>query len=147
LHTAFNIVYNAGFVVNNEPHIVPASSNYSVAVNASYGSFAVDQGVVYANGNTLNYVVSSPSVGQYTLGNGAYMFSASDANASVQISYSYIPADIEQACMEIVAERYRYRGHIGEVSKNINGHEKIVFSQQDMSDYVKGLLQPYRRVV
>ena len=142
-----NIVYNAGFVVNNELQIVPASGNYSVAVNAPYGSFAVDQGVVYAGGNSLNYVVSAPSVGQYTINNGVYVFAASDAGASVQISYSYTPSDIEQACMEMVAERYRYRSHIGEFSKNINGHEKIIFSQQDMSDYVKGLLQPYRRVV
>ena len=146
-YSNINIVYNAGFVVNNEPHIVPASSNYSVAVNAPYGSFAVDQGVSYVNGNALNYVVSAPTLGQYTINNGIYVFSASDANASIQISYSYVPSDIEQACMEMVGERYRYRSHIGETLKSTSMHDKVIFNTQDMSDYVKGLLQPYRRVV
>ena len=40
---------------------------------------------------------------------GVYSFAAVDAGASVLISYGFIPAAINNACIEWVAERYRYR--------------------------------------
>lgn len=142
-----NIVYTTGFIVNNEPQTVPASGNHSIAVNAPHGRFGADQGVVYANGIPLVNVAGSPVQGQYTINNGMYYFSAADSGINVQISYSYIPADIEHACMEMVGERYRYKNRIGEISKSLGGQETISFSQKDMPDFVRALLQPYRRVV
>lgn len=146
-HNNINIVYTTGFVIKNESHTVPSSANYSVAVNAPHGSFGADQGVTYANGTLLTYVAGSPSQGQYSISGGNYYFAAADAGTSVQITYSYIPADIEHACMEMVGERYRYKNRIGEVSKSLGGQETIAFSQKDMPDFIRMLLQPYRRVV
>ncbi len=142
-----NIVYTTGFVIKNEPQTVPASGTYSVAVNAPHGSFGADQGVSYANGAPLVNVTGSPAQGQYTVSEGYYYFAVADAGASVQINYSYIPADIEHACMEIAAVRYRYKNRIGEVSKSLGGQETIAFSQKDIPDFVRTLLQPYRRVI
>lgn len=142
-----NIVYTTGFTINNEAQTVPASGNYTIAVNAPYGSFGRDVIVKYANGNILNNVSNNPSAGQYTVNNGIYGFAAADAGANLLISYSYIPADIEHACIEIVGERYRYKNHIGEVSKTLGGQGSVSFSQKDMPDFVRTLLQPYRRVV
>lgn len=142
-----NIVYTTGFVIKNEAQTVPSSGNYSIAVNAPYGSFGADQGVAYTNGATLANVVSNPTQGQYAVVGGIYYFAAADASANVQISYSYIPADIEHACMELVGERYRTKNRIGEISKTLGGQETMAFSQKDMSDFITTLLQPYRRVV
>lgn len=53
-------------------------------------SFIADQGVVYSStGIPLQYVSSSPSIGQYSLSSGVYTFSSADAGASVLISYTY----------------------------------------------------------
>lgn len=146
-HSNVNIVYTTGYVVNAEAQVVPASGNYSLAVNAPYGSFGADQGVIYSNGTALANVAANPVQGQYSVSYGIYSFAAADAGSMVQISYSYIPADIEQACTTLVGEHYRYKNRIGEVSKTLGGQETISFSQKDMPDYVKTLLQPYRRVV
>jgi len=142
-----NITYTAGFVIQNEAQTVPASGNYVVAVNAPFGAWGIDQGVTYANGMALVSVSSNPAQGQYTANNGTYTFAAADASASVLISYSYVPSDVGHACMELVGERYRYKNRIGEVSKSLGGQETMAFSQKDMPDFIRTLLQPYKRVI
>jgi len=142
-----NIVYTTGFIVNGEAQTVPASTNYTLAAKAPYGSFGADIGVTYANGVPLAFVQGVPAAGQYGVSGGTYSFAAADAAAPVLLSYSYIPADIEHACMELTAERYRYKNRIGEISKSLGGQETMAFSQKDVPDYIKLLLQPYRRVV
>jgi hypothetical protein len=142
-----SITYTTGFVVSGEVQTVPASLPYTITVNAPQGSWGVDQGVAYANGVPLTLVASNPIAGQYTAAAGMYGFSSGDAGAGVLISYSYVPADVEHACIVMVGERYRYRGRIGEVSKSLGGQETMAFSQKDMPDFVRTLLQPYRRVV
>ena len=141
------IVYTAGFVIQNEAQTVPSDGG-EVDVNAPNGSWAVDQGVTYASSGVAFTPVSGiPSVGQYNVTAGAYTFSAGDANAAVLISYSYVPADIEDACITLVGERYKYKGRIGEISKTLGGQETMSYSQKDIPDYLKTMLQPYKRVV
>jgi hypothetical protein len=60
--------------------------------------------------------------------------------------YAAVPADIVQACIELVCQRYRERTRIGEVSKAMMSGETITFSQKDMSEPVKTLLSQYRAV-
>src|SRR5437667_379789 len=60
--------------------------------------------------------------------------------------YAVPPADLSQACIELVALRYRERGRIGEVAKAIGGGQTVSYSQKDMSDSIKSLIQQYRRV-
>jgi hypothetical protein len=148
-HQNIAVSYTAGFVIQNEAQTVP-SSGYQVTPNAPNGSFAVDQGVTYANGTPLTAVASAPATGQYvapTSANAYYQFAAGDANAAVLISYSYIPADIEDACINMVGERYNYKSRIGYISKSLGGQETMAFSQKDMPDFIRTMLQPYRRVV
>jgi hypothetical protein len=144
-----SISYISGFVVQNEAQTVPSGS-YQVTPYAPNGNFAVDQGVTYANGNPLNAVPSKPATGQYVApvnGSPYYQFAAGDANAAVLLSYSYVPADIEDACINMVGERYSYRSRIGTVSKSLGGQETMAYSQKDMPDYIRTMLQPYRRVL
>jgi hypothetical protein len=77
-----------------------------------------------------------------------YLFTARRQNVAVTYTAGYpqTPPEIAQACIELVALRYRERMRIGEVSKNIGG-EIVAFSQKDMSDPIKMLLQQYRLVV
>jgi hypothetical protein len=138
-----SIVYTTGYVISAEPQVV---TDLSVTPNAPYGNWGADQGVRYAAGGALACVESNPAEGQYAVSDGVYTFNAADAGASVLVSYSYIPADVEHACMEMIGERYRYKNRIGEISKTLGGQETIAFSQKDMPDYLRTLLQPYKRV-
>jgi hypothetical protein len=142
------ITYTAGFVITNEPQTVPASGSYTVTVNAPSGAWGADGGVSYAAGGAAFVAVASgPAQGQYSVSAGVYVFSSADANANVLVSYSYVPSDVGHACMELAGERYRYRNRIGEVSKSLGGVETMAFSQKDMPDYLRTLLQPYVRVI
>ncbi len=142
-----SITYDAGYKVSDELRVIPASGSYVVAAEAPYGSFAEGHKVSFANGTVLTRVQSAPGSGQYMLNAGTYTFAAADAGLQVLLSYSYIPADIEHACVALVAERYRYRSRIGEVSKSLGGQESMSYSQKDMPEFIKTLLQPYRRML
>ena len=62
----------------------------------------------------LTAVTGTPAAGQYNVSGGVYTFAAADAGANVLISYGFIPAAINNACIEWVAERYRYRTRVGQ---------------------------------
>jgi hypothetical protein len=66
---------------------------------------------------------------------------------SYTAGYPSIPPDIAQACIELVALRYRERTRIGEVSKSLGGAETVTYVQKDLSDAIKTLLQQYRMVI
>jgi hypothetical protein len=77
-----------------------------------------------------------------------YVFSRRAQNVVVTYTagYASVPTDIAQACIELVAQRYRERTRIGEVSKALMSGETVTFSQKDMSDGVKTLLAQYQAV-
>ena len=77
-----------------------------------------------------------------------YVFTRRAQNVSVTYTagYASVPADIAQACIELVCQRYRERTRIGEVSKSLMSGETVTYSQKDMSDDVKTLLSQYRAV-
>jgi hypothetical protein len=139
------VSYTAGYAVENEPWTVPGRP-YQVTVTAPFGSWAVDQGVT-ANGVAMTSVTTEPTASQYRVIDGVYTFAAADTGKNVLISYSFVPADIEQACLELVGERYRTKDRIGEKSKSLGGQETISYSTAAMGDHVKMLLHPYRKVV
>src|SRR5262249_6589951 len=69
-----------------------------------------------------------------------YVFTRRPQNVAVTYTaagYATTPPDIAQACIELVAQHYRERSRIGEVSKTVGGGETVTFSQKDMSDPVK----------
>ena len=71
------------------------------------------------------------------------------ANSTIQATYTggfvMVPADITQACIELVALRYKERERIGHQSKAIGG-ETVTYSIKAFPDSVKNLLDQYRRV-
>jgi hypothetical protein len=143
--------YSFGYCIQNEALVVPGTPFQSVPY-APYGPWSGDNGVPYAGGAPLTPVTGSPSQGHYvppTLAGESpvpyYQFSAADAGASVQLNYNYVPADVEQACIEVVAERYRYRSRIGQISQSIGGQETAAYLVKDgLTAAIKLRLDPYK---
>ena len=130
---AITIVYRAGYEIRSEMAIVPMAAPYVVSVQAPFGSWAVDTGIV---GASTAYSVTA----------GIYTFGAADAGASVALSYGYVPRDLSRAACEWVADRYVARTRIGQSAKTLGGQETTSFIVKAMPDVVSRLLQPYRRV-
>jgi hypothetical protein len=142
-----SVQYVAGFGITGEADTIPSASPYTVTVLAPNGPWGQDDGVTYASGQALAPVATNPAAGQYSVLEGTYTFAAADAGKQVLISYSYVPADIEQVCCELVGERFKYRNRIGEVSKSLNSQETVSYSQKDMPDTLTTMLQSYQRVL
>ncbi len=141
------VTYTAGYQVSGEAATVPAASGpYTVTAQAPYGPWASDQGVTYASGAALTPVAANPVQGQYSVAAGVYTFAAADAAAGVLISYGFIPAAINNACIEWVAERYRYRTRIGQSAQTVTGQMTSAYSLKDMPDFVRTSLDPFRNV-
>jgi hypothetical protein len=141
------LTYTAGYRMTGEPAQVPAAAPYTLTAAQPYGLWASDAGVAYAGGGALTAVAGTPAAGQYAVVAGVYSFSAADAAAGLALSYGYVPADVAAACRDWVADRYAYRGRIGQRSKSIGGQETTSFAVTDMPAFVATALQPYRRVV
>ena len=140
--------YTAGYAVEDETATVPASPGpYNVVAAAPYGPWASDAGVTYANGAALTAVAANPAVGEYAVANGTYTFAAADAGAAVLLSYGFIPAAVNNACIEWVAERYRYRTRIGQSAQTVQGQQTASYSLKDVPDFIRASLDPYRAVM
>jgi hypothetical protein len=63
---------------------------------------------------------------------------------SYTAGFAATPPEIEQACIELVALRYRERDRIGQVSKTLAG-EVVAFTQKDMPADVATILAQYQR--
>jgi len=141
------VTYSAGYAVENETASVPAAPGpYNVSAAAPFGPWASDFGVTYADGAALAAVTGTPGAGQYNVSAGVYSFAAADAGAALLISYGFIPAAINNSCIEWVAERYRYRTRIGQSAQTVAGQQTASYSLKDMPDFVRASLDPYRRV-
>lgn len=77
-----------------------------------------------------------------------YVFTRRAQNVAITYTAGYAepPSELAQACIELVCQRYRERGRIGEVSKALGGGETVTYSQKDMSDDIKTILTAYRAV-
>jgi hypothetical protein len=60
--------------------------------------------------------------------------------------YATPPPDLAQACKELVALRYKERNRPGVVSEVMQPGTTVSYSQKDMSDPIKALLQKYKAV-
>lgn len=141
------IVYTAGYSVSNETQIVE-DSDHTANVDCFSGAFIQDDGVTY-NGNALTKIeIGSPTASQYKVDNaGTYTFNTALDDDPVLISYSYVPAPVNQAVIELIGERYRYKDRIGMSSRSSATGETTSFSLKDIPDAVRLMLQPYQNVV
>lgn len=139
------ITYKAGYVVANEPQI---TSTTNFMVNEVLGSFIQDEGVTLADGTALTKVTTAPAALQYSVSSeGKYTINAAQSNAALLVSYSYVPFDLEQACIELVAERYKYKDRISQQSKSLGGQETISFKLDATNSHIEAILWPYKRII
>lgn len=77
-----------------------------------------------------------------------YAFTKGDANVELAYAAGFadVPDDLEQACNELVALRYKERDRIGHQSKSLAG-ETVSFIVKDFPDSVRTILNNYRKVV
>jgi hypothetical protein len=168
------VTYDAGYLVPDEAQTVPAPTGDNttsvVCVDAPYGIWAQDMGVNYSSGTPLTqtpgnipptapgtYQVLPPDKG--TLPNlsppGQYVFytgsgaglPADDTNSEIEISYGYIPAALEQVTIELVCERYLYRGRIGEIRRTVAGQVTAQFDNSEWPAYAMPVLQRFKNVL
>jgi hypothetical protein len=141
------ITYSAGYQVSAEAQVV---ANGAATVIAPYGSWASDGGVTYVDGTPLVPVSVAPAAGQYQLAPdapGTYNFNAGDNGQAVLVTYGYVPADLADACIELVAERFKYGQRIGETSHSLGGNETVAFDNARFTPFITALLAPYRHVL
>src|SRR6516225_9058808 len=132
--------YNAGYMIPNEPQVVPASLTLTTIARWSAG----DLGVTYANGTPLVRVASAPLQGQYTALGSTYGFNVADVGQLVLISYAMIPYDIEQACIDLIGDWFKARARIGVTSESIE-QQSITFNVKALTDRARGVMEQYAR--
>lgn len=146
------VTYTAGYLVKDEPWTIPTASPPTITVSQQQGIWSRDNGVFYASSLApLMPVNASPTVGQYISPEdeapGLYTFNSGDATQDILISYSFVPADLEEACIQMVAERYTYRTRVGDISKSLGGQETMRFMRSGLPPEVISMIQPYVSVV
>ncbi len=141
------VTYRAGYQQTESLVIPDAPGPYTVTSSQVWGAWASDEGVSIG-GVALSPVASNPSANQYAVNSatGVYTFNASRAGETAVVTYGYVPGDIAQAAIEMIAYRMKSRDFIGLVSKSLGGQESVTFSQKDMPDYIQTSLQNYKRV-
>lgn len=118
---------NKALVVRQWPIVsVQSLSINGLAVAASDLTF--EDRVIYLNGSQILVVGQANVLVSYTAG------------------YAVVPPAIEQACIDLVALKYRERDRIGHVSKSLAG-ETVTFLMSDMHPNTRTLLNEFTNKV
>ena len=128
----FNGDGHARLVLPNYPVTAVSSvtidgSPIPAAAPAAPNGYLFDALVLYLNGYAFARGVQNVTV-VYTAG------------------YASVPPDLAQACIELVALRYKERDRVGQGSKSVGG-ETITFTVAEMTESVRATLSRYRKVV
>lgn len=106
--------------------------------------------VVSVNDDTTGLVMAqvgtAPASGQYSFSAGGFTFNPAQYNHQVTMTYGYVPAPVEQACIEMVGLDLQQRSNIGINSKNL-ATESVTYEKKGISDSAMEMLKPYRRMV
>jgi hypothetical protein len=119
-----------------------------------FGTFPVSSVLsLTIDGQIIPAAVSSSAAGytfsptQLALRGYTFTHRAQNVTVTYTAGFATTPPEIAQACIELVGLRYRERTRVGEVSKAIGRGETVMYSQKDMSDAIKTLIQQYRMMV
>lgn len=119
-----------------------AFPNYPVTAVASV---TINGMVVPARSSplALGYVFSSTML---SLTGFAFTRGFGNIVVAYTAGFAAVPADLEQACIELIAFKYRERDRIGHQSKTLGG-ETVAFYIGDVPKPVRTILDTYRKVV
>lgn len=114
---------------------------------ASVSSLTVDGAAVTASADGLtNYGFGLGDTYIFFVG-GVFPRGRRNVAITYSAGFSSVPTDIEQACIEMVADRYKLPSRIGEKSKALPQGGSVSYDTEHMSAKVRGLLNPYKRVL
>jgi len=145
------VTYTAGWKAEEELEILEHSSGDPPTPDYGYVTLSKtwvgNIEVLDDMGVAMLKVASSPAAGQYSVdATGNYTFNLADVGSTITVVYSYVPADLEEACYELIAEGIRYKDRIGLKSKTLGGQETVVYDNSFMSDRITSLLNNFLRV-
>lgn len=100
--------------------------------------------------DSSDFTIEAPIAGgaaqRLILNSGAFPRGRSNVTVTYTAGYDAPPADIVQACIELVGEAYRRRERIGQASVSMKDQSTVSFGQADMNATIKTLLAAYRRL-
>lgn len=136
LNSGVTVSYTSGFTTT-ETIVVPDDA---AATFVTSQMWLADHGVTRLDGTPVTgYTVDSSGV--YTPPNGL-------AGISLLVTYSHVPADIEQVVIDEIGASFRSRSRIGEASKALpQGGGTLSFVPRRLMDISVAALQTYRLVV
>lgn len=138
------VSYEAGFETT-QTMVIPDGTPWQLTPT-NKGTWSSDLGVLI-DGVEAVLVSADPATGQYAVDEwGTYTFAEDDAGKTVVIAYSYTPAAVSFAAMEIVGLWFKRRDRIGIQSKTLGGQETITYTQEDMSGTSASMLRPFKNV-
>lgn len=108
------------------------------AANPTSAGYSFDDQFVYLNGYSFG--------GGLALGSRLFGRGFNNVKLSYVAGYASVPAEIEQAVIELVALRYSERTRIGQASKSLGG-ETVSFMIKDFPADVLTVLNNYKKVV
>lgn len=140
------VSYAAGYQVTGE---IPLATSWPPL--APYGIWATDQGVTYAStGAALAVTNESPSPGQYVPPSpsasppvNSYTFAQADIAAGIRLAYGFVPADLEQACLDLIALKAARRRRPGVRSQNLAGQESLSYDSAGIPHDIMSVILPY----
>ena len=98
-----------------------------------------------------DFTLETPLAGggpqRLSLARGGFPRGRGNVTVTYDAGYAAVPADVAQATVELVGERFRTRDRIGQTSKTLGGQETTAFSLAAMNPAVQAWLAPYRRVI
>lgn len=138
------VSYEAGFETT-QTMVIPDDTPWQLTPT-NKGTWSNDLGVLI-DGVAGILVAENPTTGQYAVDEwGVYTFAEADAGKTVIIAYSYTPAAVSFAAMEIVGLWFKRRDRIGIQSKTLGGQETITYTNEDMNSGARAMLQPFKNV-
>jgi len=107
---------------------------------------------ITVNGRSLVPTVPGGTPGFYftptliRLAGSAFVYGRGNVVLSYQAGFTVIPPDVEQACIELVAARFRDRNRAGLSTSTFSG-QSLSFTASDLPASVKLALAPYQMQV
>jgi hypothetical protein len=141
------VTYNAGYRASEARELPEAADGAQTVSVTAYFCLVEDFGVTIDGVAQTRVKTGTPGTGEYKLVGSTYQFPAAIEGEAVVLDYSYVPAAIEDAVIQMVGTKFKAKDNIGVSSKTLGGQETVVFDKRDLSQSIKDVLQPYRRVV
>lgn len=144
--------YSPAFTIGKANVVLTYAAGYLAAESVTSATagvqtaerFVADYGVTKASdGTSLTKVSGTPITGQYAV-NSLGLYTFGDAGVAVVLSYSYVPADVEQAVIDMVAWQFRARDRVGQTSKVVGG-ETVGYSQAEIPPSAQMVIDKYQR--